>query len=160
MSTFYLSVSATRFLFSTTLGMMKASGDKQCTRRTESLNKHSAVGRRWREAVRSGGEGTNMPRMGILINFMSTRVEFFIDFKARGKMCWILKATGYSNAGWEGFYCSFVCGFDNKFSFLCVFLEISCVILLSIWFVSLVTVNISRFSSFSDLLNLAQAKNI
>ena len=96
MSTFCLSVSTTCFLFSTTLGMMKASGDKQCT---ESLSKHSAVGCGWREVVRSGGKGKKYASRGNFNQFYEYTYWFFIDFKARGKMRWILEAAGYSNAG-------------------------------------------------------------
>ena len=69
---------------------MKVSGDKQCTRRTESLSKHSAVGRGWREAVRSGGKGEKVCA-GILIDFMSTHIDFLLILRLGEKCAGYLK---------------------------------------------------------------------
>ena len=52
----------------------------------------SAIDRGWREAVLSGGEGTKHASCGNFNQFYEYTYWFFIDCKARGKMCRILFA--------------------------------------------------------------------
>ena len=66
--------------------MMKAAGDKRCKYRTESLSKHSAEGREWRETVRSGGEGTKYASRGNFFDFICTNIDFLLILRLGGNV--------------------------------------------------------------------------